>query len=57
MYTGYPAPLGGTNSIDGSGHLFQTYLDMAMKEDTSLVQQWEAGAKGIILFVSPDITL
>ena len=28
-----------------------------MKEDTSLVQQWEAGAKGIILFVSPDVIL
>ena len=57
LCTGYPAPPGGTNSIDESGHLFQTYLGIAVKEDNTLVQHWEAGAKGIILFVSLDIIL
>ena len=38
IFTGCAAPLGGTNSISGSGPLFQTYLDMAVKEDNSFVE-------------------
>ncbi|KAI0249920.1 hypothetical protein BJV78DRAFT_1323342, partial [Lactifluus subvellereus] len=45
-----PAPLGGTNSTDGPGYLFRTYLDMAVKEDSSLAKHWKAGADGIIIF-------
>ena len=31
------------------------YLEMAAKEDQEMVERWIADAKGIILFVSPDI--
>ncbi|KAI0249923.1 hypothetical protein BJV78DRAFT_1114486, partial [Lactifluus subvellereus] len=30
--------------------LFQTYLDMAVKEDNSLAKHWNEGADGIIIF-------
>jgi hypothetical protein len=44
------------NSVDGSEALFKMYLDMGAKEDKEIADRWKADAKGIILFVSPDMS-
>ena len=36
---------------DGSGHIFSMYLEMATEEDKKMVEDWKAGADGILIFV------
>jgi hypothetical protein len=37
--------------VDGSGHIFSMYLDMATEEDKKMVESWKADADGILIFV------
>jgi hypothetical protein len=37
--------------VDGSGHIFSMYLDMATEEDKKIVENWKADADGILIFV------
>ena len=32
------------------------YLELAAKKDEEIAERWKADAKGIILFVSPDMS-
>jgi hypothetical protein len=45
--------------VDGSGHIFSMYLDMATEEDKKMVENWKADADGILIFVrlSSDLGL
>ncbi|KAN0139098.1 hypothetical protein V8E53_003100 [Lactarius tabidus] len=36
--------------VDGSGHIFSMYLDMATEEDKKMVENWKADADGILIF-------
>ena len=36
---------------DGSGHIFSMYLEMATEEDKKMVEDWNADADGILIFV------
>ena len=44
-------PQGLSNFVDGSGHIFSMYLEMATEEDKKLVEDWKADADGILIFV------
>jgi hypothetical protein len=37
--------------VDGSGHIFSMYLEMATEEDKKMVENWKADADGILIFV------
>jgi hypothetical protein len=37
--------------------LLSMYLDMAWEEDKEMAERWKGDTKGIILFVSPNVTL
>jgi hypothetical protein len=50
------APLEELNSVDGSEALFKMYLDMGGKKDKEIAERWKADAKGIILFVSLNMS-
>jgi hypothetical protein len=41
----------GSNFVDGSGHIFSMYLEMATEEDKKMVENWKADADGILIFV------
>jgi hypothetical protein len=45
-----PSPNAST-FVDGSGHIFSMYLDMATEEDKKMVESWKADADGILIFV------
>ncbi|KAN0140399.1 hypothetical protein V8E53_001608, partial [Lactarius tabidus] len=36
--------------VDGSGHIFSMYLEMATEEDEKMVENWKADADGILIF-------
>ncbi|KAN0140458.1 hypothetical protein V8E53_001667 [Lactarius tabidus] len=36
--------------VDGSGHMFSMYLELASEEDKKLVENWKADADGILIF-------
>ena len=40
-----------SNFVDGSGHIFSMYLEMATEEDKRMVESWKADADGILIFV------
>ena len=42
---------GESNFADSSGHIFSMYLEMATEEDKKMVEDWNADAKGILIFV------
>ena|SRR5579863_1309212 len=46
-----------TSQVDGSGHLFSMYVDVASEKDTYMANSWKGDADGILVFVSPDTTL
>jgi hypothetical protein len=46
-----------TSQVDGSGHLFSMYVDVASEKDTDMAKSWKGDADGILVFVSLDITL
>ncbi|KAN0140480.1 hypothetical protein V8E53_001689 [Lactarius tabidus] len=39
-----------SNFVDGSGHIFSMYLEMATEEDKKMVENWKADADGILIF-------
>ncbi|KAN0140518.1 hypothetical protein V8E53_001727 [Lactarius tabidus] len=41
---------GVSNFVDGSGHIFSMYLEMATEEDKKIVENWKADADGILIF-------
>ncbi len=45
------ATQGEPDFIDGSGHIFSMYLEMAGEEDKKMVEGWKADADGILIFV------
>jgi hypothetical protein len=45
------ASQGFSNFVDGSGHIFSMYLEMATEEDKKMVENWKADADGILIFV------
>jgi hypothetical protein len=45
------APKGMSGFVDGSGHIFSMYLDMATEEDKKMAESWKADADGILIFV------
>jgi hypothetical protein len=42
---------GVSDFVDGSGHIFSMYLEMATEEDKKMVEGWKADADGILIFV------
>jgi hypothetical protein len=44
-------PQGFSNFVDGSGHIFSMYLEMAAEEDKKMAENWKADADGILIFV------
>ena len=46
-----------TNFSDGSGPLFNMYVKMAEEEDDRIADRWQKDADGILIFVSPPISL
>ena len=42
---------GVSNFVDGSGHIFSMYLEMATEEDKKMGEDWTADADGILIFV------
>ena len=45
-----------SNFIDGSGHIFSMYLEMAT-EDKRMTDNWKADADGILIFVRRHILI
>jgi phage protein U len=45
------ASQGFSNFVDGSGHIFSMYLEMATEEDKKMTENWKADANGIPTFV------
>ncbi|KAN0140473.1 hypothetical protein V8E53_001682 [Lactarius tabidus] len=44
------APHGVSTFVDGSGHIFSMYLEMATEEDKKMVENWKADADGTLIF-------
>ena len=42
---------GTSDFVDGSGHIFSMYLEMATEEDKKMAQNWKDDADGILIFV------
>ena len=42
---------GFSNFVDGSGHIFSMYLELATEEDKKMTENWKADADGILIFV------
>ncbi|KAH9051063.1 hypothetical protein EDB87DRAFT_1104016 [Lactarius vividus] len=41
---------GVSNFVDGSGHIFSMYMEMATEEDKKMAENWKADADGILIF-------
>jgi hypothetical protein len=44
-------PQGTSDFVDGSGHIFSMYLEMATEEDKKMAETWKDDADGILIFV------
>jgi hypothetical protein len=42
---------GTSDFVDGSGHIFSMYLEMATEEDKKMAENWKDDADGILIFV------
>ena len=48
---------GASSAVDGSEPLFSMYVDMTAEQDNKMAKSWKGDADGILVFVSPNITL
>ena len=53
----FQAPRGGLYFRDSSGLLFSMYSKLAEEEDNKMVDRWLDEAKGILIFVSPSVSI
>jgi hypothetical protein len=47
-----PQPGWQASQVDGSGHLFSMYVNVASEKDTDMAKSWKGDADGILVFVS-----